>query len=123
MQSQNIQNPGTIINETPASEATLSKPEVKTMPDSSEQKTPSLKNNFATFTVVFGVLSIVVSILSPCGMLFGMMGTIFGFKAKRISENNSSVTIGIILNIIGLILSLVFAILYAIVLSTPELLN
>ena len=123
MQSDNIPSTATANVELPEVSDGFSKPAPKEHTVTSNQETLFEKSNFLTFTIVFGVLSIAVSILSPCGMLFGVMGTIFGFKARRISDNVSVVRIGMILNIIGLTLSLIFAILYTIVLSTPELLN
>lgn len=123
MQSPNIQSPQTITEESPASEVVTTNQPIQKPSGSSNQESPSTKSNFLTFTIVFGVLSIVVSILSPCGMLFGIIGTIFGFKAKEVTENNSVANTGIILNIVGLILSIIFGILYAILASTPELLK
>ncbi len=123
MQSPNIESQPTITQELPVSEVEALKQPIQKRSGVSNQKSPSSKSNFLTFTIVFGVLSIVVSILSPCGMLFGIIGTVFGFKAKEITENNSLANTGIILNIVGLILSLIFAILYAIILSAPEILK
>lgn len=122
MQSPNIQSQDIPTEMSPTIEGNMQNQPTQST-SSSSNKLPTTKNNFLTFTIVFGVISIVVSILSPCGMLFGTMGTVFGFKAKEITNNKSVVMVGIILNIIGLIFSLIFAILYAIILSTPELLK
>ena len=82
-------------------------------------------NSFGTSSVLLGIASITLSILSPIvlsALVFGILGLIFSHKQKKHS-NNKWAKAGKILGIIGIILSILAIIINAWLFSNPNLLN
>jgi len=61
-------------------------------------------NSFGIASVVLGIISVIS--LSVPGVVFGIIGLIFGLKQKKINKNKWSKA-GIIINIVGIVLGIV----------------
>lgn len=73
--------------------------------------------------IILGATSVLFSVLSPCGMLLGILGLVFALRAKDTATSKKQIYLALGLSATGLLLSAAFGILYTLSLSNPEVLN
>ncbi len=84
-----------------------------------EQTTPEVtfqttgpEDNFATASLVLGIISFLGSFLPICGFLFALIGIVLGVKGGESKQKKTQARIGIVLSVVGIVASVFFGLFY-----------